>query len=392
MPRVPYRLLFPALGAAWLAASVAAAESAPRPAIPPGYAPAATGDERGLWSELQDYERSLRHSSLRVRAEDLNAYVSRAMCRVAGEYCNDTRVYVIRNPGFNASMTANGIVQVWTGLLMRVASEDELAAVLGHELAHYTQLHSLERMRRVNKAMTTGSIVDMGLFMLGVPVPVGQMAAIANVMAFSRGDESEADLLGVRFMAQAGYDPRAAARVWQTVVAEEERAVAKREKPGVFSQTHPDARARIAKLRGHVAAGFPRAAADDGGRQRHVAILNRHYHFLMEDQIDTNRYGRTEAMLERHRELGVTGSLIDYYLGEMYRQRGEEGDMERAAAAYRRAADGAPPNPEAHHQLGYLHMKAGDKAAARGSFETYLSLRPDSDDRAMIEFYLEDLQ
>jgi predicted Zn-dependent protease len=371
---------------------VGAAKPPLQPLIAPGYLPSPEADEQGLWLELEDYEQAIQRSALRVRDKDLNAYVQNAMCQVAQDYCRDLRVYVIRNPYFNASMTANGIVQVWTGMLMRVSSEDELAAVLGHELAHYTQLHSLERLRNASAAMTTGSIFDMGLVILtGINIPAGQMTAMASVMSFSRSNESEADLLGARYMTDGGYDPRAAARVWETVVNEEERAVAKRQKPGLFSQTHPSSTSRIKALQSYVAEEFPDAAEDPEGRERHVAMLNKHYGFLMEDQLDTNRYGRTEAMLERHRELGVHDSLIEFFYGEMYRQRGDEGDGQLAFESYQRAASAENPVPESFQQLGYLHMKRKENAEARRMFENYLVLAPAADDRAMIEFYLEDL-
>ena len=363
------------------------------PTIPPGYVPSASSDEVGLWMELEEYERAIQRSALRVRDPDLNDYVQKVLCRVAGDYCGDLRLYLIRNPHFNASMTASGIVQVWTGLLMRLDSEDELAAVLGHELAHYTQLHSLEQIRRASQAMSTGSVFDLGLLILtGVNIPAGQLTALASVMAYSRADESEADLLGTRFMVQGGYDPNAAARIWQTVLAEDERAVAKREEPGIFSRTHPNSGERIDSLRAYVAAQFPDAASDPAGRERLVAVLERYYGLLMEDQIDTNRYGRTQAMLERHRALGVNDGIINFYYGEMYRQRDGEGDREKAIDAYTLAASGESPVAEAHHQLGYLYMKQGMDSAARRSFETYLELVPDAGDRAMIEFYLEDLR
>ncbi len=361
------------------------------PTIPPGYVPGADDDEKGLWVEMEDYERRLQRSALRVRDSELNAYVHDVMCRVAQDYCADVRVYVMRNPQFNASMGPNGVSQVWTGLLLRVSSEDELAAVLGHELAHYTQLHSLERMRRISNAMSIGSFFDLGLAVLGVAVPVGQMTAVANATAFSRDNEREADLLGVKFMAEAGYDPNAAASVWRMIIEEEERAVVKRQKPGLFTMTHPASEERVANLEDYVANHLGDVGQERRVSNRHIDILELYYPMLMEDQIDTNRYGRTEAMLERHRELGVDDSLVNFFLGEMYRQRGEEGDMARAEQAYKLSTTGAFPLPAAHHQLGYVYMKRGENDAAKENFEKYLEMEPESDERAMIEFYLEDL-
>lgn len=361
------------------------------PRIPPGYVPDKTGDEKGLWLEVEEYEKAIRQSGLLVTDPAINNYVDAIVCRVAGDYCRDFRVYVVRNPGFNASMAPNGMMQVWTGLLLRAASADEVAAVVGHEIAHYTRLHSLERMRRVRKNMSAGTFFDVGgALVTGVGLPVGQVTAALDALSFTRGQEQEADLLGVEMLARAGYDPHASYRMWQNLIAEEEAAVVKREEPGIFAKTHPDAEDRAQVLEEWVSSRYGPPDSEDVPVPRHLAFLNAHYLSLMEDQVDTNRYGRTRALLERHAAMGVEPSLVQYFYGEMYRQRGEPGDEELAAAAYRESiASGAPP-PGAYRNLGYLSLKGGDTAAAQENFRRYLEAAPDADDRAMIEFYLED--
>lgn len=191
-------------------------------------------------------------------------------------------------------------------------------------------------------------------------------------------------------LAKAAYDPHAAYRMWQNLIAEEASAAVKREEPGIFAKTHPDADVRAQVLEEWVGSRYGPPDAETVPDPRHLAFLNAHYLFLMEDQIDTNRYGRTQALLERHAAMGVEPSLVQYFYGEMYRQRGEAGDEERAAEAYRQSiALGAPP-PGAYRNLGYLCLKRGDAAAAQENFRRYLEAAPDADDRAMIEFYLED--
>lgn len=361
------------------------------PKIPPGYTPDKGKDEQGLWMEVDDYEKAVRASALLVGDADLNDYVRGAACRVAGDYCGDLRIYVIRNPGFNASMTPNGMMQVWTGLLMRVSSEDELAAVLGHELAHYTRLHTLDRLRRIKVSLAAGSLVDFGLIVLaGVPIPVGQMSAVADAMAFSRDQEEEADLLGARFMAESDYDPHAAYRVWNMLVEEEEKASAKRQKAGIFNKTHPDSTERAETLRQFVNEHYGPVRTNDIGRERHVEVLNRHYMMLMEDQIDTNRFGRTQAMLDKHKQLGVNPGLVDFFYGEMYRQRGQAEDSEQAKKAYSRAIERGNPPPLAYRNLGYLNLKEGDTERARHNLSQYLLLSPDATDREMVQFYLQE--
>lgn len=368
---------------------VSATERDLKPRIAPGYQPVDPLTEKGLWMELDEYETAIQRSALLVRDQPVNDYVKGVACRVAGDYCADLRIYIIRNPGFNASMTANGMMQVWTGLLIRLSSEDELAAVLGHELAHYTQLHSLARLRQLKKSMTAGSMLDLGIILAtGIPLPVGLLSAVASAMAYSRDQEEEADLLGVNFMEQAGFDPQAAARVWEMMVREEGSAAVKSRETGIFSQTHPNSAGRIVALKKHVSETYPQATARPADERSHVEILNRYYMMLMEDQLDTNRFGRTRNILQQHRTIGVEPGLILFFQGEMYRQRGFEGDMELAKESYLLATQASKPVADAYRNLGYMSLKQGDPSRASAEFRRYLELKPDADDRAMIEFYL----
>jgi predicted Zn-dependent protease len=211
-----------------------------------------------------------------------------------------------------------------------------------------------------------------------------------SVLAYSRNQESEADLLGAKLMSESGMDPHAAYRVWNLLIEEEKAAAVKREKPGVFSKTHPDAEDRVEELEKWVTEKYGPADPAAANSDRHVAVLNNHYLFLMEDQLDTNRFGRTEEMLQRHESMGIEEGLVHYFHGEMYRQRYKEGDRELAMDAYMKSiAFGSPP-PEAYKNLGYLCLKADDITQARAYFNKYLESKPDASDRAMIEFYLEE--
>ena len=378
--------------AALLCGNVAFAEDEPlEHKIPPGYEPEEARDERGLWMELEELERGINKSALLVRDPDINDYVNEIVCRVAGAYCDDFRVYVIRNPGFNASMTATGMMQIWTGLIVRARSTDEIAAVVGHEIAHYTRLHSLERLRAIKSKLATGSFFDLALVLAtGVSTPVGQLTAMMSVLSFNREQETEADILGTRLLAEASYDPHASYEVWQRIIAEEEAAAVKRKEPSMFSKTHPASHERAAYLERLVNAAYGQPDAERVADDDLLAIMNTHYLFLMEDQLDTNRFGRTEELLERHKALGVEPSLVYYFYGEMFRQRGGEGDAQSAMGAYLHSVEAGMAPADAYKNLGYLHLKSGDTAAAQVQFRKYLEIDPGADDRAMIEFYLEE--
>jgi len=280
---------------------------------------------------------------------------------------------------------------IWTGVLMRVRDEDELAVVLGHELAHYLRTHSLLALRKAKREMAAGSILSLVVGVAtGVLLPVGESLALLSSLSFSREQEREADLLGTKLLVDGGFDPHAAYQVWEFLVDEERHAVAKSEDPGVFSKTHPDSLERAQELEQYVDQRYGPPVDRGAAEADYLAGLGRHYETLMEDQLDTNRYGRTEFLLDRHAAMGLDPALIDYYRGEMYRQRGGDGDAEAARQAYLRSITHEPPYPPAFRNLGYLALKAGDRASARSYFERYLALSPEADDREMIKFYLED--
>ena len=157
----------------------------------------------------------------------------------------------------------------------------------------------------------------------------------------------------------------------------------------MFSKTHPDAEDRAAILEAWVTQQYGPPDQEIVADARLVEVLSNHYLFLMEDQIDTNRFGRTEELLRRHLGMGVEPGLVYYFHGEMFRQRGEEGDRALAISAYRHSLETGTAPPEAYKNLGYLHLKNKNLAEAQENFRLYLHLRPDATDRAMIEFYLE---
>jgi predicted Zn-dependent protease len=266
-----------------------------------------------------------------------------------------------------------------------------LAAVIGHEIGHYTRLHTLQRHRALKKSLSAGSFLDLGIAVAtGINLPVASMGAMLNALAFSREQESEADLIGAGMLAEAGLDPHASYMIWRGLIEEETAAEVKRDDPGLFTKTHPDAAQRADVLEAWVDERYGQPDHEMFPDFEHVEMLNDRYLFLMEDQVDTNRFGRTEEMLKRHLAMGVEPSLVRYFFGEMFRQRGSEGDTQRAIDAYRHSIEGGAAPPDAYRNLGYLLLKSDDLPQAQKNFRRYLELAPRASDRAMIEFYLEE--
>ena len=158
----------------------------------------------------------------------------------------------------------------------------------------------------------------------------------------------------------------------------------------MFSQTHPNSADRIVTLKTYVADTYPQNNIQAQDRSSHVEMLNHYYTTLMEDQLNTNRFGRTQNILKKHIEIGVEPGLIHFFQGEMYRQRNTDGDINLAKKSYKLAVQGNKPVADAYRNLGYINLKQGDPSQASEEFRRYLELKPDADDRAMIEFYLQE--
>jgi predicted Zn-dependent protease len=198
--------------AALTAARTATAWQAPDRFIRPD----AASDEGGLWSMMDREETRLRRSPFSVKDAELRDYIQRIACRLAGDHCADLRVHIVQNRTFNAMMAPNGLMQVWTGLLLRVENEAQLATVLGHEIGHYLERHSLARLRDVK----TRSAFAQFLGAFGIVGLVGQLGVIASMFAYSRDNERDADRIGVQLMRDAGYDASEASRVWSNLLVE----------------------------------------------------------------------------------------------------------------------------------------------------------------------------
>lgn len=371
-------------------------QPAPALARPPGetslgYQPH-DADERGLWMLMNEEERKTRDSNFVIRDEALNAYVREVFCRTVGPECADVRIYLMRTPYFNASMAPNGMMQVWSGLLLRTRDEAELAAVLAHEFTHFKEQHSLRIFRDIRNKSTILSFLSVPLSIVGGvgATSLAQLAMLATIFGFSRDQERAADVGSVRLLGRSGYDPAAASEIWADILAEREATAAHRRRAprvedAVFG-THPLTEDRMDDLR--VLAAQQPAAGTDRGRDRYHAALAPWWATLVDDQIKLNDYGATELLLERLAADGWTPQLL-YARAELMRARGRADDLGHAVAYYRAAlADPAAP-VEAHRGLGLALLRKGERPEGRAALRTYLAARPECDDRAMLQMLSE---
>jgi len=163
----------------------------------------------------------------------------------------DWQVTVIKDDQvLNAFALPGGKIAVYTGIFPVAKNEAGLAAIMGHEVTHALARHGAERMSQslVTQLGIQAASITLGAKGASPEVQQAVMSALglgANVgvlLPFSRAHESEADYIGLLFMAQAGYDPREAVRVWERMEQ------LSKEQPAEFLSTHPSHETRIKQL------------------------------------------------------------------------------------------------------------------------------------------------
>jgi|CXWL01.1.fsa_nt_gi predicted Zn-dependent protease len=365
-------------------------EQAAQPPLPPQMSrprPAVNTDEGGLWGMSDRAENDARASGQLERDPALNAYVREVVCRVADRYCGDVRLYLMNRPYFNASMAPNGYMEVWSGLLLRAEDEAQLAFVLGHEVGHYGGQHTLAMLRTLRGRTTAATVFSLIAVAAGAPI-VGDfiyLGAIASFFGFSREQESEADVLGFDSATAAGYDPHAGERLWNNLLAETKASdnpdVRRSETRGSIFRTHPLSADRVESL----AARAAQAHEGETHRERYRAAIRPFLDDWLRADIRRRDYGQTLLLLDRLGAQGEDLGVIEYFRGEVYRIRRNEGDRANAVEHYA-AAQQHPDAPAAvWRELGEYAARDGRNAEAATLFATYLERAPDAQDRALLE-------
>lgn len=170
----------------------------------------------------------------------------------------------------NAFALPGGKVGVNTGIFKVARNQDQLAAVLGHEIGHVVSRHHEERITRQMGAQAGLSLLTIlagaayGSGAADVTSQLGGTAASVLMLPNSRTQEAEADVVGQRLMAQAGFDPAQAVALWRNMLAQNSS------RPPQWLSTHPDPQARIAELQRDAPSLAPvYAAARAAGRKPH---------------------------------------------------------------------------------------------------------------------------
>lgn len=211
--------------------------------------------EEALQMSVRGYNQTIQKARS-SRVLDTNPVQLKRVKNIANRLVNQVSVYrpdaakwqwevhIIKSNELNAFVGAGGKIMFYSGIIDRLSlTDDEIAAIMGHEIAHALREHSREQMSR-ERATQTGIALAAGIFGLsqGETQLVGMAGQYGLSLPHSRTQESEADQMGLELMARAGYNPQAGITLWQKMQRASQGA------PPQFLSTHPSSGNRIAKM------------------------------------------------------------------------------------------------------------------------------------------------
>jgi predicted Zn-dependent protease len=209
-------------------------------------------DAQQMQLGTQEYAKTLRANRARIVSSGPQyAEVQRVAKRIEAVASRDKpdfvwRVTLIRKNEANAYCLPGGKIVVFTGILPLTRNDAGLATVLGHEVAHATAEHVAERIERNHLTEVAAAIIAGGVaFTPGQFVRLTALLGVGAGLPFSRSQESEADHIGLIYMARAGYDPRQAVAFWTRM-----QRASRGQEPPEFLSDHPSDAHRVQRVRG----------------------------------------------------------------------------------------------------------------------------------------------
>lgn len=208
--------------------------------------------------------------------------------------------FVIHEDRINAFAAPGGYIGIYTGLMLEADNESQLAGVMAHEIAHISQRH-IARSIVAEQDATPATIAQLvaGILLSGINPQAGQAAIMTGVAGqaqrrinYSRSVESEADRIGIRILAEAGYHPEGMAEFFDVLLRQEMGAI---DAAPEYLRTHPLSTDRIAE-----ASGRARDLAREHMRRDRLSFQ------LMRKRLQVADTGEPNVLIERWAEAGVS--------------------------------------------------------------------------------------
>jgi predicted Zn-dependent protease len=340
-----------------------------------------TGDERRVWSEGDEMAQAITRGGVVYEDAANTAYVQRVMDRLFPEFKGRIQVAIVKSSQLNAFALPNGRIYINQGLLARLRNEAQLATLLGHEGTHFTNRHGYQSEM---SAKDNSGFAALGAMVLpGVAAILPSLLAVSSMYGFSREMETEADVQGFARLKKAGYDVRESPRVFEHLIAD---IKVEDIKEPFFFASHPKLVDRVENMKKLSAGASP--GGDGTSSVDYAETMAKLRLDNLEHMLSMGRAKSALIMLGDPERLPELPPQAQYYVGEAYRLRGQEGDVKLAEEAYLKAMEAAPEFAPSYRALGVLRLKANHYADAQKYLDRYLELAPDASDRKYVESYL----
>nr|WP_245423561.1 M48 family metalloprotease [Rhizobium subbaraonis] len=235
-----------------------------------------------------------------AKTERLVARIAGALTAVSENPNQSYRITILNSPAINAFALPGGYLYVTRGLLALANDASEVAAVLSHEMAHVTANHGIERQKK-EEAEVIASRVVAEVLSSNIAGKQALARGKLRLAAFSRNQELQADVIGVRMLGEAGYDPYAAARFLDSMAAYGQFTSVDPESDQSldFLSSHPNAPQRVELARRHARAFGAEGSVGDRGRDYYLAGIDG----LLYGDSPQEGYVRGQTFL--HGKLGI---------------------------------------------------------------------------------------
>ena len=359
--------------------------------IKPQETPSIETIEAGLWMQMNNYEEKLKTSGSRVKDKNLEKYLKNILCNLTPDYCKDIRVYVQDMPYFNAFMAPNGMMVVWTGLLLRAQNEAQVAAVIGHEAGHYIKRHSLKAWLDAKSRTDLMALLAIGLAVGGVPsggdiFNLTQLLQAGFMAKHSRDNEREADKIGLDLLIKGGYDPKEAPKIWENIIKEME--LGEVNKPLAFLASHPAPEERIKNLKKQTQS-YENIEAKKNEKELKQKTSPHLKKWVKDEMRLKNKVEQTEFVIDLVYGDNKNEYLLKFYKGEIYRLRGDiENNFQKAIDLYKESIKLKDDFADVYKELGLLQLKIEKDKKAKKNLQRYLDLAINPKDKSIIESYL----
>ena len=320
---------------------------------------------------------------------------------------NAIQIYVLRSPAANAMALPNGNIYIYSGLFSYLETEDQLAAVLAHEIAHVTERHSVKSLVDRKNTLVGAHIADLltgGLGLVYFP-------AISSLMAYSREIESEADENGLKVLQAAEYNPaamRELLEIFKSLPGAKNRGFS------AYS-SHPTQDLRIQQINKQISANkyskvessrpdeFSISKGSLMKKNVNMRLRSRHYKRALDIIDKTEKYYTEEGVVSFYRAeayLGMMKHPEDAAIEKYWIETGKfkkknkyltvfledkEKNRNLAEKLYKEAINLDKPYVVAMKRLGEVNKIKNNKALALQWYEKYLSVSPDAPDRKSVE-------